>query len=85
MRTLFVFGLGVLLLCGLSGCGGDAEAGLKECVATMNDIGKTLEGVKDEASADAALPQVEKKVNEFNQQKKRWMRSSSPKVRKTGW
>lgn len=50
----------LLLATILVGCGGDSpESIMKEIVANMNTMAEIFEGVKDEASAKAALPKIE--------------------------
>ncbi|CAN5524098.1 hypothetical protein BH10PLA1_BH10PLA1_17810 [soil metagenome] len=49
----------VMLLVVCSGCGGDSHEKLsKESVSTMKEMVSVLEGVKDEASAQSAKPQL---------------------------
>ena len=61
MRTVFAFGVGLVMLCGLSGCGSSGPEGTtKELISTMNEMASTMEGIKDEASGEAAVPKLQK-------------------------
>ena len=63
MKKRLIFGFGLVMLCGMSGCSGSSAEGiLKEQVAEMNNITTLLQGIKDDASADAAMPKIEKSV-----------------------
>jgi uncharacterized protein (TIGR03066 family) len=63
MKALFA--LAALVVLGLSGCGGKTEkaeaheAILDDALRLFNDLAETLEGVKDEDSAAAAVKKVE--------------------------
>jgi hypothetical protein len=62
--------LGVVLVaaCGLGGCGGSkAENAIKESIATVNEMAQALESVKDDASADAAIPRLQKAAQRFQE------------------
>jgi hypothetical protein len=43
---------------GLAGCGSGADSLMKETIGILNDMASALEGVKDDASADAAIPKL---------------------------
>jgi len=59
MRTLFVLASALMLLVA-NGCGGDSHESLgKEGLSTMKDMVDVLKGVKDEASAKSAKPQLQ--------------------------
>ncbi len=62
MRNVVTLGLAVAMTLGLSGCGGSggAEGVMKDMLANMNEMTATLESIKDDASADAAIPKLEK-------------------------
>lgn len=61
MRPTMVLGIGAVLLASVSGCGGSApDALMKEQLAGMQEAAAILETIKDESSAEAALPKLEK-------------------------
>jgi hypothetical protein len=57
MKKLGVLTL-ALVLSGVVGCGGSSAA--KDQVAAVNEMASILEGIKDDKSADEALPKLEK-------------------------
>lgn len=65
MRTL-AFALPLLLL---AGCGSKSkeEALAHDMAVTLDGLAAAIESAKDEASAKAALPKVEKHIAEMNQ------------------
>jgi len=58
MKKMFVLLFAALLPGALTGCG-SASAG-KDQLAAVNEMTSILEGIKDEKSAEAALPGLEK-------------------------
>jgi hypothetical protein len=58
MKKMFVLLFAVLIPGALAGCG-SASSG-KDQLAAINEMTSILEGVKDEKSAEAALPGLEK-------------------------
>jgi hypothetical protein len=50
----------VILLCGMSGCKKSPEQLGRDQVAAMNEASAVLESIQDDASAQRALPQLEK-------------------------
>ena len=56
MKKMFVLALVFVILGGVSGCGSAA----KDQVAAVNDMASILDGIKDDKSADEALPKLEK-------------------------
>jgi hypothetical protein len=74
MRRTWLCIFGVLLLVGGNGCRpstADIAAALKEQIAGMNDMASILEGIKDEASAEAEMPRLEKAAERVQQASKR--------------
>jgi hypothetical protein len=68
MKKVLTLGFSLVLLCGLSGCGGSAaESILKEQLGLMNDITGYMETIKDDASADAAMPKIEKAIQRMKE------------------
>lgn len=69
MRYGLILGLGIVLLTGLSGCGGPSTEELtKELTKNMNDALDAMQSVKDDASADAAITKLDdiaKKMSEL--------------------
>jgi hypothetical protein len=60
MRKLLGIGLALFIVCGFSGCGsGGPEAQVKEMISLLNQLSDALESIKDDASADAAIPKIE--------------------------
>jgi hypothetical protein len=47
------------VLAGVVGCGGASSAG-KDQIAAVNEMASILDGIKDDKSADEALPKLEK-------------------------
>lgn len=70
LRQILLAGLGLTLVLGLSGCGGGgADAAYKQQADAMNEVVVVLETITDDASADTAMPKLEKavaKVQEAN-------------------
>jgi hypothetical protein len=62
MKKLVGMGIALVVLSALAGCsgGGGAESLMNEQIKTMNELSGVLEGIKDDASADAAVPKLEK-------------------------
>jgi curli biogenesis system outer membrane secretion channel CsgG len=58
MKKMFVLLFAVLLSGALSGCGSASAA--KDQIAAVNEMASILEGVKDDKSAEEALPKLEK-------------------------
>jgi len=56
----------VLTLSLCAGCGDSREDLAEESVDTLKDLVATLDGVKDEASAKSAKPELEKLVKQLN-------------------
>jgi ABC-type transporter Mla subunit MlaD len=71
MRSLLLAGVGIVLACGLSGCGNDAyeksEAGAKDMIKAMNEIADALETVKDKDTAKKAAPKIEQAANKMEE------------------
>jgi hypothetical protein len=72
MGKVSLWVLGVALLGGLSGCGTKApppgkKDPLAEKIAAINKVTSILEGIKDDATAEAALPRLEKPVTQFQE------------------
>lgn len=65
MRKPYVVGLVLVVICGFVvwrfiGMGSSGPEGtIKEMISTMNQLADTLESVKDDASAGAAIPKIE--------------------------
>jgi hypothetical protein len=57
MKKLVVLLFAFLLLGGLTGCGSSAT---NDQVAAVNEMATILEGIKDDKSAEEALPKLEK-------------------------
>jgi hypothetical protein len=57
MKKTFVLMLAIVLLGGLTGCGSSAT---KDQVTAVNEMAVILEGIKDDKSAEEALPKLEK-------------------------
>jgi uncharacterized protein YoxC len=73
MRKLLTFGFSLVLVCGLSGCDSSAETTIKEMIAAVEDLTKIFESITDKASAEAALPKLQKaaeRVHELGQKVK---------------
>jgi hypothetical protein len=70
MRRTFWLGLALVLV---SGCGGanTPDAVSKEALASMSELSGVLEGIKDEASGDAAVSKIDKIVEKMNQFKEK--------------
>jgi hypothetical protein len=61
MRKVLGCGLALVLVCGVSGCGSSAaEQTMKDTIAAENELADIMEGIKDDASAEAAIPKMEK-------------------------
>jgi hypothetical protein len=60
MKRWLPFGLTLVLLCGVSGCKSSHDAIAADYIAIMNELADILDGVSDEASAQAAVPKIEK-------------------------
>jgi hypothetical protein len=69
MRNVLTFGFGLVLVGGLSGCGGSggAESTFKEMISAINEMAQVYESIKDEASADAALPRLQKAAARYRE------------------
>jgi hypothetical protein len=57
MKKMFVLLFAFVLLGGLTGCGSSAG---KDQIAAVNEMASILEGIKDDKSAESALPGLEK-------------------------
>jgi hypothetical protein len=57
MKKMFVLLFAFVLLGSLSGCGSSAG---KDQLAAVNEMASILEGIKDDKSAEEALPKLEK-------------------------
>src|SRR5690348_1314549 len=57
MKKMFVLLCACLLLGGLMGCG---SSGTTDQIAAVNEMATILDGVKDDKSAEEALPKLEK-------------------------
>jgi hypothetical protein len=71
MKHMIACAAALMILCCLSGCGGDSQESLmKEGLTTMTELVAVLDGVKDEASATSAKPKVKSlmdKMESINQ------------------
>ena len=68
--------MAMLLVC--SGCGDSREAVAEDGMANMKELVATLDTVKDEASAKAAKPKLEKLVKQMNEIKERQTKLGDP-------
>ena len=64
-----------LLLCGVSGCKKSPEQLAREQVAAMNEATAVLESIQDDASAQRALPKLEKAAARIRAANEATMRS----------
>ena len=72
MKKLAGFGVCLFLLCGVSGCGSSGpDATMKESIVVMNDLSSILEGIKDNATADQAIPKIEKQADRMKELRKK--------------
>lgn len=62
--------MSAVVLCA-SGCGDSHEAITRDMLTTQKELGTILEGVKDEASAQAAVPRVKAIADRLQALKKR--------------
>ena len=60
MKKLAFCGLMLVLVCGLGGCKSKHEALQDDAMAMLNELCDILDGVTDDASAQAAVPKIEK-------------------------
>jgi hypothetical protein len=74
MKRAFVFCM-ALLLCGVSGCKKSPEQLAREQVAAMNEATAVLESIQDDASAQRALPKLEKAAARIRAANEATMRS----------
>jgi hypothetical protein len=65
MKKVAMLGMALVLAATATGCGGSPDSLAKEELGIFNDISATLEGVKDDASADAAIPKLEKQADQL--------------------
>jgi TolA-binding protein len=75
------YGVALTFACLASGCGGsaNAEGMMKDTIATMNEMAATLETVKDDKTADEAIPKLEKEVAKLKELKKKAEELKLPK------
>lgn len=59
MKRWWAVGLMFVLLCGVGGCKSAHEAVAADSIALMNELCDVMEGVTDDASAQAAVPKIE--------------------------
>jgi hypothetical protein len=63
MKNLVYMGVALAVLSALGGCGrggnSAAEGLVNEQLKLMNDLAATLDGIKDDAGAEAAVPKLE--------------------------
>lgn len=59
MKRMLCTGLVVVLFCGLGGCKSKHEAVADDMTAVMSEMCDILDGVTDQASAEAAVPKIE--------------------------
>jgi hypothetical protein len=82
MKRSSVFCVALLLLGGVSGCKKGPEQLAREQVAAMNEATAVLESIQDDASAQRALPKLEKaaaRIRAANEATMRsWGRNRSP-------
>jgi hypothetical protein len=74
MKNVTTLGVGFLLLGMVStGCGGanDPDTMMKKTIGQVNAIAETLADIKDEASAKAALPKLQKIAEASQEMKKK--------------
>ena len=79
MRTHLWYGLLLVLLVGASGCGGGPEAIKKDQIWVTREITVILEGIKDDASADAAIAKLDKAADRLAELNKRFSEQSLSK------
>jgi hypothetical protein len=60
MNRSFVFGTVLLVLCGVGGCQKSQEQLVRDQVGAMREVTAVLESIQDDASAQRALPKLEK-------------------------
>jgi hypothetical protein len=60
MKRSFVFGTVLLALCGVAGCKKSQEQLVRDQVGAMREVTAVLESIQDDASAQRALPRLEK-------------------------
>jgi hypothetical protein len=65
MRKVLLVGFVLVASFGLGGCGSKAENAFKESIAAVNEMAQAFESVKDDASADAAIPRLQKAAQRF--------------------
>lgn len=71
MQRWALLAISAAILLTLSGCGDSHDAVAREGVATLKELSKTLEGVKDEASAKAASPRLNELADRMERLKER--------------
>jgi hypothetical protein len=60
MKKGVILGVFAAVLCGVSGCGSSPDGIVKDNIAAMNEVSTALDSIKDDASADAAIPKIQK-------------------------
>lgn len=59
MKKIAFSGVLLVLVCGLAGCKSKHEAAVDDANALMTELCDIIEGVTDDASAQAAIPKIE--------------------------
>ena len=88
MRKVIGLALALLIVCGFSGCGGanTPDDVMKATIDNMKELGSIMEGIKDEASGEAAIPKVEavaKRMKELKEKMKSF-KLSDEEMKKLG-
>jgi hypothetical protein len=79
MKKVLAGGFALALVFAVSGCGDSHEAVLKDTIKTMDEITEVCESIKDESSAKAAKPKLEKLAEKMKDIKKRADKLGDPK------
>ncbi len=60
MKRSIMFGVALVLMCGVSGCKKSFDQLAREQIAAINEVTAVLESIQDDTSAQRALPKLEK-------------------------
>lgn len=71
MRKFFLVPAVIVLAAGLSGCGSGPDGIYKQQVDDTNELANVLGSIKDDASAEAAFPKLEKLKARMSENKKK--------------